>query len=389
MEIRAYKRSDNTYGIRNKILILPSVGCANETARLIAERVQGAVYVPNPKGCGQVDKSLEITRRTLVGFALNPNIYGTIVVGLGCETVQPTSLYEQIKAMTSKPVELLIIQDEGGTLNTVEKGVRIASSMSQEMAMQQRVPTDLSNLILATNCGGSDATSGITANPVLGYCSDIVVHEGGTVILGETTEFIGAEHILARRAKNDKVRKDLLQIVETLEQEFSRKGIDLRGANPSPGNIKGGLTTLAEKSLGAIVKGGSTSVNQILRYAERPTEKGLVIMDTPGYDIESVSAMVAGGAQICIFTTGRGTPIGNPIIPMIKITGNPKTFANMRDNIDFDASSILSGTKSVAECGEELLNELVQVCNGKLTKAEAYGFADIAIYRPQEPWCSW
>jgi len=388
MKINAYKRPDGKYGIRNKILILPTVGCANETARLIAEQVKDAVSIVNPKGCGQIGKGIEIMRRTLIGLSLNPNIYGTILVGLGCETTKPYDLFEEIKKKSSKPIEVLTIQDEGGTLNTIQKGVKLARKMAEEMSMVKREETDLSNIILATNCGGSDATSGLSANPSLGYCSDILIKEGGTVFLGETTELIGTEHILAKRAKNEKVKNDILKIVKDLEKEFIRLGIDVRGANPTPGNIKGGLSTLEEKALGGISKGGTSSVNEVVRYGESPKEKGLIIMDTPGYDIESVTGMVSGGAQICIFTTGRGTPIGNPIIPVIKITGNKQTYEKMIDNMDLDISDVVYGRQSIKECGEMILKELIDVCNGKYTKAESYGFADLCIYRNQEIWCT-
>ncbi|MBE6083823.1 MAG: altronate dehydratase [Tissierellaceae bacterium] len=388
MKINAYKRPDGKYGIRNKILILPTVGCANETARLIAEQVKDAVSIVNPKGCGQIGKGIEIMRRTLIGLSLNPNIYGTILVGLGCETTKPYDLFEEIKKKSSKPIEVLTIQDEGGTLNTIQKGVKLARKMAEEMSMVKREETDLSNIILATNCGGSDATSGLSANPSLGYCSDILIKEGGTVFLGETTELIGTEHILAKRAKNEKVKNDILKIVKDLEKEFIRLGIDVRGANPTPGNIKGGLSTLEEKALGGISKGGTSSVNEVVRYGEAPKEKGLIIMDTPGYDIESVTGMVSGGAQICIFTTGRGTPIGNPIIPVIKITGNKQTYEKMIDNMDLDISDVVYGRQSIKECGEMILKELIDVCNGKYTKAESYGFADLCIYRNQEIWCT-
>ncbi|QAT60420.1 altronate dehydratase [Acidilutibacter cellobiosedens] len=388
MKINAYKRPDGKYGIRNKILILPTVGCANETARLIAEQVKDAVSIVNPKGCGQIGKGIEIMRRTLIGLSLNPNIYGTILVGLGCETTKPYDLFEEIKKKSSKPIEVLTIQDEGGTLNTIQKGVKLARKMAEEMSMVKREETDLSNIILATNCGGSDATSGLSANPSLGYCSDILIKEGGTVFLGETTELIGTEHILAKRAKNEKVKNDILKIVKDLEKEFIRLGIDVRGANPTPGNIKGGLSTLEEKALGGISKGGTSSVNEVVRYGEAPEEKGLIIMDTPGYDIESVTGMVSGGAQICIFTTGRGTPIGNPIIPVIKITGNKQTYEKMIDNMDLDISDVVYGRQSIKECGEMILKELIDVCNGKYTKAESYGFADLCIYRNQEIWCT-
>ncbi|MDI3530023.1 MAG: altronate dehydratase large subunit [Thermoanaerobacter sp.] len=387
MKINAYKRPDGKYGIRNKVLILPTVGCANETARLISEQVNGTIYIANPKGCGQIGISVEIMRRTLIGLSLNPNIYGTIIVGLGCETTQPYKLYEEIKKRSSKPTEVITIQDEGGTLNTIEKGIKLARKMVEDMSSIKREEADISNIVLATNCGGSDATSGISANPALGYCSDILVKEGGTVFLGETTELIGAEHILINRAKNEKVKDDILKIVKSLENEFIRLGIDIRGANPSPGNIKGGLSTLEEKALGGIRKGGTSSINEVVRYGEIPENKGLIIMDTPGYDIESVTGMVAGGAQICVFTTGRGTPIGNPIVPVIKITGNKQTYENMSDNIDLDVSDIINGTKSISQCGEMILQEIVDVCNGKYTKAEIYGFSDICIYRNQEIWC--
>lgn len=389
MKISAYKRPDGKYGIRNKVLILPTVGCANETARLISEQVNGAVCIANSKGCGQIGKGIEIMRRTLIGLAINPNVYGTILVGLGCETTQPHKLYDEIKKISNKPIEVVTIQDEGGTLHAVQKGVSLARKMVQEMSKQEKEEIDLSNIILATNCGGSDATSGISANPALGYCSDALIREGGTVLLGETTELIGIEHVLASRAKDENVRKNILKIVNDLENEFIRLGIDVRGANPSPGNIKGGLSTLEEKALGGISKGGTSSINEVVRYGDMPKEKGLIIMDTPGYDIESVTGMVAGGTQICIFTTGRGTPIGNPIVPVIKITGNRQVYEKMLDNMDLDISDVIYGKKSISECGEMIFQEFIDVCNGKYTKAEAYGFSELSIYRNQEVWCSY
>ncbi len=387
MKVKAYKRPDGKYGIRNKVIILSTVGCANETARLISQQVHGTVNIPNPKGCGQIGKGIEIMRRTLIGLSLNPNVFGTIIVGLGCETTQPYKLYEEIKERSSKPIEVITIQDEGGTLKAIEKGVKLAGKMVGDMSRVEREEADISNIILATNCGGSDATSGISANPALGYCSDALINMGGTVILGETTELIGTEHILARRAKDDTVRKDILKIVKDLELEFHRLGIDVRGANPTPGNIKGGLSTLEEKALGGISKGGSSTINEVVRYSDAPETKGLVIMDTPGYDVESITGMAAGGAQICIFTTGRGTPIGNPLMPVIKVTGNKRTYEKMLDNMDLDVSDALSGKRSIGECGEMIFHELVDVCNGKYTKAETYGFSDICIYRNQEVWC--
>lgn len=388
MKINAYKRPDGKYGIRNKVLILPTVGCSNETARLIAQQVNGTVSITNRKGCGQIGTGIEIMRRSLIGLSVNPNIYGTIIVGLGCETTQPYKLYEEIKKISNKPIEVITIQEEGGTLKAIAKGVKLARKMVEDMSRLQREEVDISNIILATNCGGSDATSGLSANPALGYCSDVLIKEGGTVLLGETTELIGTEHILASRAKDENVKNNILNIIKGLENEFIKLGVDIRGANPSPGNMKGGLSTLEEKALGGISKGGSSSINEVVRYGEIPENKGLIIMDTPGYDIESVTGMVAGGAQICVFTTGRGTPIGNPLIPVIKITGNKQTYENMLDNMDLDMSYVISGEKSINECGEMILQEIADVCNGKYTKAESYGFGELAIYGNQEVWCS-
>lgn len=387
MKIKAYKRPDGKYGIRNKVLILPSVGCANETARLISQQVNGSISINNRKGCGQIGTGIEIMRRTLIGLSVNPNIYGTILVGLGCETTKPYELCEEIKKISNKPIEVITIQDEGGTLKAIEKGVRLARNMVSDMSKLEREETDISNIILATNCGGSDATSGLSANPALGYASDKLIEEGGTVLLGETTELIGTEHILAGRAKDENVKNDILRIVKGLENEFHRLGIDVRGANPSPGNMKGGLSTLEEKALGGISKGGHTAINEVVSYGQIPEDKGLIIMDTPGFDIESLTGMTSGGAQVCVFTTGRGTPIGNPIMPVIKITGNKKTYENMKDNMDLDISGVVYGEKSIDECGEMILNEIMDVCNGKVTKAESYGFSEIAIYGNQEIWC--
>ncbi len=387
MKIKAFKRPDGQYGIRNKIMILSTVGCANETARRIADQVAGAVYVPNAKGCGQIGESLQIMWRSLVGLALNPNVFGTLIVGLGCETIQPHVLYRKIRESSRKPLAVLTIQEEGGTVRTVAKGVKIAQRLAEARAAVQREPADLGALVLATNCGGSDATSGLSANPVLGACSDRLIRSGGTVLLGETTEMIGTEQILARRAANETVRKRLLHIIQGLEAQFQQMHIDIRGSNPTPGNIRGGLSTLEEKALGSIEKGGTSTIRAVVRYGERPESHGLVLMDTPGYDIESVTGMAAGGAQLCVFTTGRGTPIGNPILPILKMTGNRRTYQRMQDNIDIDASAVLRGEQTIASCGDLLLNRLIAVCNGEQTKAEQLGFSEISIYHSNEVWC--
>jgi altronate dehydratase large subunit len=234
---------------------------------------------------------------------------------------------------------------------------------------------------VGTECGGSDSTSGLASNPVVGAMSDILVKQGATSILSETTEFIGAEHILAKRAASKEVHDRLYGIIKRYEDHLHKAGTSLRDGNPSPGNKAGGLTTIEEKSLGCIHKGGSSTIMEVVDYARPLTKKGLVIMDTPGYDVASLTGMAAGGAQISVFTTGRGTPTGNPIMPVIKLTGNSETFKKMLCNIDFDASSILTGGGSIEQLGQDLFDEVIRVANGKVTKAEALRINDIAIVR--------
>lgn len=386
--IKGYLRPDGKMGIRNHVLILSTVGCANNVAKRIGNQVAGTVALPNVKGCGQIGKGIEIMHRCLVNVALNPNVYGTLIVGLGCETTKPYELAEEIRGLSPKPVEVITIQDCGGTLRAIEEGSRIARKMVAEASLVERTPMDLSQLVMGTNCGGSDATSGLAANPVIGAAADKVAAGGGTIMLGETTELIGTEHILASRAKDDVVRENILAIVGDLENQFIENGIDVRGANPTPGNMKGGLSTLEEKALGGISKGGSGPINEVVTYGQIPSENGLVIMDTPGYDIESVSGMACGGAQVLCFSSGRGNPIGNPLIPVIKVTGNKVTYQVMSDNIDLDTSGVIEGTTTIDALGDELFGMLEDVCNGTPSKAEALGFDDWAVFHNQEIWCT-
>ena len=322
MNFLGYVRPDGRVGIRNKVLILPTCSCSSSTANIIAQQVEGAISFVNQLGCAQTEKDLKYTVDVLVGFAANPNIYGTVVVGNGCETTIPDMLIELIGKRTTKPIRRVVIQEDGGTLGAVEKGTKFARELVEEASKVVREAVDISKLIVGTECGGSDSTSGLAANPVVGNLSDILVKQGATSILSETTEFIGAEHILARRAKDASVKQRLYEIIYRFEDHIRGVGGSLRDGNPTPGNKAGGLSTIEEKSLGCIHKGGTSTILEVLEYGEEPTQKGLVIMDTPGYDVVSLCGMAAGGAQISVFTTGRGTPVGNPIMPDIKITGN-------------------------------------------------------------------
>lgn len=386
--MRGYRRPDGSIGIRNHVMVLSTCGCANMVARRIADAVPGAVAVENSKGCGQVGSGIEIMRRCLANLALNPNVFGTLIVGLGCESTKPYELAEAVRSRSEKPLEVMTIQDCGGSGAAIEHGVELARGLTQRAAGAERCEMGLGDLVLGTNCGGSDATSGLAANPVAGVVSDAVVAAGGTVMLGETTELIGTEDLLAARAATPDVADDIYRIVCGLERSFAEAGVDVRGANPSPGNMAGGLSTLEEKALGGISKGGTSPIMEVVPYGARPGRRGLVIMDTPGYDIESVSGMTAGGAQALIFTTGRGTPIGNPLIPVIKVTGNVECAARMADNIDFDASGAVEGASTIDELGSSLLELLERVCDGEQPAAERFGFNDFSIFHNQEVWCA-
>ena len=377
-----YRRPDGRVGIRNKILILPASVCASDTTRIIASQVESAVTFNNQNGCSQVPSDQQLTMDVMAGFAANPNVYGTIVISLGCENCQMDLVLEAIQERTNKPLEHFVIQENGGTISTIEKAVRAAQKMAQAASLAVKEEFDFSELIIGTECGGSDPTSGLAANVLIGEMSDRITALNGTSILSETTEFIGAEHILARRGRDKEISDRIYQIVHDYEKAIKRVGHDVREGNPSPGNMEGGLTTLEEKSLGCIHKGGHGQVNEVYDYAKQvEAHKGLVIMDTPGNDPSSVAAMAAGGCQLVVFSTGRGTPTGNPIVPVIKITGNKETFANMSDNIDIDASPYIYGTKTLEELGDDLMDEIWQVSKGKLTKAEALGYMEMAIAR--------
>lgn len=381
MEFWGYERPDGKIGIRNKILILPCSMCASDVTRIIANRVENAVSFNNQVGCSQVPSDAKYAMDMMIGYACNPNIYGTIVVGLGCETCQAEDVAAMIAKKTKKPMEMLVIQKEGGTLKTIEKAVRYAKQMAQDASMLQKQKYPISELIIGTECGGSDPTSGLVANPVIGAMSDLLVKYGATSVLSETTEFIGAEHILAARGATKEVQQRILDIVARYERHFKINGENVRDGNPTPGNKAGGLTTLEEKSLGCIHKGGHSIINAVFDYGEIIDKKGLVIMDTPGNDSSSLAGMAAGGCQISVFSTGRGTPTGNPIMPVIKLTGNRDTYKMMSDDIDLDVSSAIFENKPITELGEELLELVMKTANGRLTKAEVLGYTEMAVMR--------
>ena len=382
MKLMGYARPDGRFGIRNHLLILPTSVCASDTAQKIADQVPGAIAVPNQHGCCQIGSDLTLTQNTLAGFGKNPNVGAVLVVGLGCDGIQAQTLAQEI-ATSGKPVEYLVIQQEGGTPNTVAKGASLAAGMMRQLSLQHRVEFDISQVILAMECGGSDPTSGLASNPAIGYACDKLVSLGGSSILSETTEVIGAEHLLAKRFADPVQREKFLRQVQAVEQRAIALGEDLRSGQPTPGNKAGGLSTIEEKSLGCMYKAGTSPFQGALDYAQPvPMDaKGLYFMDTPGQDIDSITGMVAGGAQIVVFSTGRGTPTGSPIAPVIKITGNDETYRRMGDHMDINAGRIITEGATLAQVGEELFQMILDVCNGQQTKAETLGHREFGIYK--------
>ncbi|HHT85809.1 MAG: UxaA family hydrolase [Bacillota bacterium] len=379
MEFKGYARPDGSVGIRNHLLVLSTVACANDVAQRIAYQLNGAVCIAHEHGCGHpVPRDRDQVRRTLIGYGSNPNVGACIVVGLGCESVVPDTIADGV-AKTGKPVELIVIQKEGGTINAISKGVRVGQKMLVDLAKQERETHDLSKITLGLECGGSDTTSGLIANPALGVASDLLIAHGGTSILSETPEIVGGEHLLARRAASPEVAQALLDLIKRTEERFLSIGANL--SNLAPGNVEGGLSTVEDKSLGCVLKAGSAPLQEVIGYACKPTKRGLIVMDTPGYDIESITGMVAGGAQIVVFTTGRGTPAGCPIAPVIKVTGNPATYRNMEENIDVNAGRVLEDGATIQEIGQEIFDLIVRVCNREMVKAERLGYGGFAITR--------
>jgi altronate dehydratase large subunit len=376
-EFYGYERHDGKIGLRNHLLVIAPIDCSYEPAKQVAAQVEGAVAITQYHGC----RDDEMLINTLVGTGKNPNVAGILLFGLGCEVLTTDILMEGLKE-TGKPIESIVIQEDGGTIKSIEKGVRALQKMAQEVGEFQREPFPISNLTLAVECGGSDATSGLAANPAVGVAADRLIEEGGTVIFSEPQEMIGTQHILARRAVNLDVANDIYQMIEKQERRLSAMGVDSRYM--SKGNIDGGLTTIEEKSLGAIRKGGTKPVQGVLwntwERFDTPDKPGLWLQDGTGWDVPSVTHMVAAGAQIVCFTSGRGSTTGHAIAPVIKVTGNPGTFERLTDNMDINAGTILDGSESLNEVGERIFNEILHVANGKRTKAEALGFKDYVVF---------
>ena len=381
---QGYRRPDGKFGARNLVAVIPTTICANDVAQAICRQIQGTIGYFHHQGCCQLPSDLKRVTEVLIDLGLSANVGAALIVSLGCEGTDHQRVYETIKA-SGKPCEIIHIQELGGTSAGIQAGMDAAQRLVMQISGQQRETCDISNLTMAIKCGASDTTSGMASNCVIGYVADKLVDLGATVVFGETTEFLGGEHILANRAvggPDGPVAKKIYEIVERMENRAKAIGEDMRGGQPTPGNIAGGLSSIEEKSLGAIVKSGHRPIQGVLEYTDRITDqKGLWIKDTPGREPEILTGMAATGAQVLMFSTGRGAPQGFCSMPVIKICGNPITYARMSHDMDLNAGRIITGEKTIEQVGEEAFEMLLKVLSGQMTKNEALSyFGSIDIY---------
>ena len=383
-----YRRANGRVGTRNYIAILTSVNCSATAARMIAQHftperladypnVDGVAAFVHGTGCamGGDGTGIKFLQRVLWGYAKHPNVGGALIAGLGCETMQIDRLVAHYGLQPGPLFQAMNIQDNGGLQKTIELGIAQVQAMLPLVNQAEREPCPASELMVALQCGGSDAWSGITANPALGYASDLLVAQGGSVVLAETPEIYGAEHLLTARARTETVGGDLIGLIRWWE-DYTQRNHGSMDNNPSPGNKKGGLTTILEKSLGAVAKGGTSPLNGVYKYAEPVTTPGFNFMDSPGYDPASVTGQIASGCNLVTFTTGRGSAFGSKPAPTLKIATNTPMFERLSADMDVNAGQVLSDGVSVEAVGQQIYQRWLQVASGQATKSEAQGLGD-------------
>ncbi len=384
MHFMGYKRPYGRCGVRNHVVVMPGVLCSTIAAKRIVSAVSGTTLLENPYGCGQINIDMQRTLEVISGLIANPNVYSALIVGLGCESIQKDAYLTAIQNKApGKRVEYISIQEDGFS-GSITKGIDIALEMVNDSLRCTREECDLSELMLGLECGGSDPTSGISANAALGIVSNKLINNGGTTVISETTEAIGVEHILKNRGATEEIGDAIYQAIMDKDELFKTRGEDIRDSNPSPGNKRGGLTTLEEKSLGCIHKCGSTPFTGYVECAKPVTMHGNVFMETGAYDAASTASEIAGGCQIVAFTTGLGNPMGNAIAPVFKITGNRNTANKLFEFIDFDTSDSIYGIRSLEEVADSMLKRIIDVASGQLVKAELL-HADVMSIDQQNP----
>ncbi len=374
-----YWRQDGRVGTRNHVLILPLSPAVSPTVSAVCAHVPGTVGVELHQDIDPAVEGFALAVRALRGWVDHPNVYATVIMALSED--DPVVKALTVNLPDTVLYELVTFDQAGGRKKAEQMAQAAAQRYIEATQFLTRQPAGLEYLLLATECGGSDACSGLSANPSLGYASDLVIREGGTSILAETTELIGAERILADRATTEAIGQAIWHTVSHAERAAMRMGVDFRGGQPAPGNIEGGITTIEEKSLGCVHKGGSSPVMDVIDYAECPRTHGLVVMDTPGHDVMQFVGMAAGGAQVIVFTTGRGTPTGASIVPVIKVSTRTALKKELPDLIDFDAGPVIEGFLTVEEVGRALLRKIIAVANGELVAAERFGHREFGIFQ--------
>ncbi len=370
MTFAGYIRN-HSVGVRNHVVVIPSVGCVNEAALRIARNVSGTLPILHHQGCAQLSPDLETVKRVLIGIGKNPNVGAVLVVSLGCESVKAEEIVEEIRSV--KAVEMVRLQELGGITKMVSRGIRQAQEMALNV-VQERTPVPVEKLVVGIKCGASDTTSGLASNVAVGHAVDRIIDLGGTVVFGETTELMGAENVIERRAVDRRIAQRIMAKVTEMEDRAKSMGVDMRGSQPSAGNIEGGLSTIEEKSLGAVVKSGTRPIVGALEYGEPPSGKGLYFMDSPGRELEFLTGLAAAGCQIILFSTGLGAPQGFNITPVIKVTGNENTASYLSEHIDVDVSSIIRGEEGAEEAGARIVKEVLRVASGYRVKAERMNY---------------
>ena len=378
-QLLGYARPDGQIGVRNIVAIIPAMPYALPVARQIAGQVYGTRVITHLNGRGQAGADLDLTRMTLAALAANPNVAATLVVGFEPKTAHAIASLAAAAA-PGRRVETVVVTGKG-TLRAVEEGARVALDLVLGASRVDRVPFGLGDLIVGAECGGSDATSGLASNPAVGSAMDRIVDAGGTVMFNEVQELIGAETALITRAANSEVARRILEITDKAVREAKDAGVDIADANPAPDNIAGGLTTLEEKSIGAVAKGGTSKIMGILDFGQRSPGPGLFIQDAPAPAPESTASMLAGGCHLIVFTTGQGNPAGSPLAPVIKVCAHPDTVVQMPENIDVDLSGVIAGQQTIRDGGDRVLAEILAVAAGGLTRAEILGHDEFNIPR--------
>lgn len=368
---KGYLREDGRAGTRNVVGILSCVACANDVVMRLADRKSAAFT--HQQGCSQTKPDVDRITEVLYNLAANPNLGAVLLVSLGCESVPSEALFERIRAL-GKPCAMLVVQKEGGMKGAVKRGRKLLRALEKKIADCKRTELPISLLQVGLKCGSSDTTQGLSANVVCGSLTEALVAAGATVVMGETTEFMGAEHIAAAHAANTDVARQIVDRVLDMEKRAMSVGVDMRGGQPTRGNIAGGLTTIEEKSLGALAKAGSAVFREVTDYGMPPKVQGLVMMDAPGREPEMLTGLAAAGCNLIVFTTGRGAPQGFPFVPVVKVTGNSRTADVLKDHIDVYAGAVTDGSQTLAQAAGELVRHVRKAAGGRKTKAEKCGY---------------